>query len=81
MKNFLRNEIPLVIETEDELRQLWAKFKDYELREEIGYVPDNAKRNLTGAGLFVDFLCGIKPKKRTGKTSYLRYPDDLWPLD
>ena len=71
----------VTIKTEDGLRQLWAEFKDYEKSGKTGYAPTNMKIRLTGAALFVDFLCGIKPKKRKPNTSYLRYPDTPWPLD
>ena len=81
MTNSLRCRIPLAIKTEEELRQLWAKFKDYERSGETSYAKSNEDTRLTGAALFVDFLCGIKPKKRSTRTSYLRYPDTPWPLD
>ena len=81
MPNALRRRIPLSIKTEEELRQLWAEFMEYERSGATGYAPSNENTRLTGAALFVDFLSGIKPKKRTGKTSYLSYPDKPWPLD
>ena len=81
MKNLLRQRIPLTIKTEEDLRQLWAEFKEYQKSGKTGYASGNMNIRLTGAALFVDFLCGIKPKKRKPNTSYLRYPDTPWPLD
>lgn len=80
MKSLLRKRLPLTIKSEEELRKLWAEFRDYERSGETGYAPSNENTRLTGAALFVDFLCGIKPKKRKSTTSYLRYPEASWPL-
>lgn len=77
----LKSRIPLHIQNEDELRDLWVDFKEYMLEGKSGHVPANQKIRLTGAGLFVDFLCGITPKKKTSQTSYLKYPEDPWPID
>ena len=83
MKNSLPDRFPLTIETHEEMQQLWAEFKKYvknEKNEEIRYAEGNQNIRLTGAALFVDFLCGIPPKKRNASTSYLRYPDTPWPM-
>lgn len=80
-RTMLRKRIPCHIQNEEELRDLWADFKGYMLEGKSGHVSDNQKIRLTGAGLFVDFLCGIAPKKKTSQTSYLKYPDEPWPID
>lgn len=80
MKNSLRDRFPLTIETHEEMRQLWAEFKKYVKSGEIGYAEGNENTRLTGAALFVDFLCGIPRKKRNASTSYLHYPDTPWPM-
>lgn len=77
----LNNRIPLQIQNEEELRKLWAAFKEHMLQGKSGHVNENQKTRLTGAGLFVDFLCGIPLKKKTSRISYLNYPDKPWPLD
>lgn len=77
MKNSLHDRIPLAIKTHEEMRKLWAEFKD--CMRNTGYVSQNQNTRLTGAALFVDFLCGIKPEKRNSGTSYLVYPDKPWP--
>lgn len=77
MKNSFRDRIPLTIETHEEMRKLWAEFKEYMKKTE--YVSQNQNTRLTGAALFVDFLCGIRPQKRKSGTSYLVYPDKPWP--
>ncbi len=77
MKNSLRDRIPLTIKNHEEMRKLWAEFKEYMRKTE--YVSPNQNTRLTGAALFVDFLCGIKPQKRNRGNSYLDYPDKAWP--
>jgi hypothetical protein len=79
MKNSLRDRIPLTIKTHEEMRKLWVEFKDYMRKTE--YALKNQDTRLTGAALFVDFLCGIKPEMRNRGTSYLNYPDKSWPND
>lgn len=79
MKNSLRDRFPLTLETHEEVRELWAEFKKYVRSGEIGYAPSSQNPPLTGAGLFVDYLCGIKPEKKTSGTSYRGYPDKPWP--
>ena len=74
-----RNRIPLTVETCEEMRRLFVEFKEYMMKEETGYTSkENVRRCVNGAGLFVDFLCGIKPEKKLG-TSYRGYPDGPWP--
>ena len=81
MNTLLRNRLPVTIPTEEEFRQLWADFKTYMKNVDADYTnPQNQNDRLTGAGLFVDFLCGIKPKPRDRNTSYLQYPEKPWPL-
>jgi hypothetical protein len=75
----MKSKIPLSIKTEDDLRKLWAEFRDHVQRTSGPYVNANWKTRLTGAGLFVDFLCGIKSQKRTSSTSYFKYPENPWP--
>jgi len=60
---------------------LEKSLKEYMLAGKSGHVTDNQRIRLTGAGLFVDYLCGIAPKKKTSHTSYLKYPDEPWPFD
>lgn len=79
MKNSVRDRFPLTIETHEEMRELWAEFKDYVRSGELGYAKKNQDTRLTGAALFVDYLCEIKPVKRTSDTSYLGYPEKPWP--
>ncbi len=79
MKKALHDRIPLTIETREEMRKLWAEFKDYMRNTE--YTPKNQDTRLTGAALFVDFLCGIKRQKRNSGNTYLVYPDKPWPND
>lgn len=76
-----QSRIPLTIETCEEIRGLLVEFKDYMMKEETGYTnKQNVGRCVNGAGSFVDFLCGIKPKKNRSYFSY-----DLqktpWPSD
>lgn len=79
MKNSVRDRFPLTIGTHEEMRKLWAEFKNYVQSREIRYADKNQNTRLTGAALFVDYLCGIKPEKRTSGTSYLGYPEKSWP--
>jgi hypothetical protein len=71
-----RNRVPFNIDNEEQLRDLWAQFRDFLEGE---YADPNWKTRSTGAALFVDFLCGVKPRKRTSRTSYLGYPEKPWP--
>lgn len=80
-KSSLKRRIPIKIQNEEELRLLWLEFKQYMLEGKSGHVTENQKIRITGAALFVDFMCGIPPKKRTSQTSYLKYPNDPWPMD
>ena len=73
MKEALHDRIPLTIEAPEGMRKLWAEFRDYMRKTE--YARKNQDTRLTGAALFVDFLCGIKPEMRNRGTSYLNYPD------
>lgn len=69
------------IKTCEELRDLFVEFKNYMVTQETGYSNDqNMGFRITGAGLFVDFLCGIKPKNKPG-AFYRHYPDKPWPSD
>ena len=79
MKNSVRDRFPLNIKTHEEMRKLWVAFKD-DVRK-TAYARQNQDTRLTGAALFVDFLCGITPKKRNRGTSYLGYPNTPWPND
>lgn len=77
-----RNRLPLMIMNEHELRRLWTEFKTYMQTVEAGYTnTQNIANRLTGAALFVDFLCGIKPTRRHSGNSYGDYPDKPWPTD
>lgn len=51
-----------MIPIEESLREAWYKFRDY-VNDEMQHAPENAQKKLNGAGAFVDFLCGRKPKK------------------
>ena len=91
MKNSVRDRFPLTIETHEELRELLVKFRDdmkkdmLKIEEDTPenrdrYALGNLKRCVNGAGLFVDYLCEIKPKKNN---SYFSYdpPNTPWPND
>ena len=79
MKDSLCDRIPLTIKTHEEMHKLWAEFKENMRKTE--YSKENQDTRLTGAALFVDFLCGIKPQMRNRGTSYLDYPDESWPTN
>ena len=76
----MKTKLPIKISDEEQLRKLWAEFKEYMLAGTSGHATPNQKTRLTGAALFVDFLCGILPTKRNSATSYLKYPEDPWPI-
>lgn len=47
---------------EQKLRESWIEFQKY-AQQEMGYKNrQNLNECLNGAGAFVDFLCGRKPK-------------------
>ncbi len=75
MKNSLCRRLPLTIETDEQIRQLWVEFKEH-LISKKDYRKENKDRFLNGAGKFVDFLCGIESQKGT---SYLQSTKDDWP--
>ena len=74
----LKNRFPLTIETPEAARQLFIEFKD--CLPLAGHENDqNERRVLNGAGQFIDFLSGVKPKLRK---SYSGYPEKAtWPID
>jgi len=61
---------------QEELRKLWVEFRD-SLKEV--YADGNWQTRATGAAEFIDFLSGIRPRKRTSSDSYLSYPHQPWP--
>ena len=67
----------MIIPIDEQLREAWYKFRDY-VNAEMGHVPENAQRNLNGAGAFVDFLCGRNPIK---DTQYAKHERGEWPTD
>ncbi len=76
-----RNRLPITIRTTEDARRLFVEFKDYMLRRESGHVDANINHRVTGAGFFVDFLCGIKSRKLKSNESYRHYPGKVWPTD
>lgn len=60
------------------LREVWSEFQKY-AEKEMGYTNrQNLNESLNGAGAFVDFLNGRKPKSGT---SYATHLPGKWPTD
>ena len=63
---------------EQKLREAWIKFQKY-AQKEMGYTNrQNLNECLNGAGAFMDFICGRKPK---AGTSYATHSPGKWPTD
>jgi hypothetical protein len=60
---------------DEQLREAWYKFREY-VNKEMKHAPSNAQRKLNGAGAFVDFLSGRKPRKNT---QYAKRQNGKWP--
>ena len=59
---------------DDLLIEGWSRFKDYAQRE-MGYTnQQNLNECLNGAGAFVDFLRGSKPKSGTSYATAKQWP-------
>ena len=64
------------IPIENQLREAWHQFRTY-AKDHMGYTnKQNLNESLNGAGAFVDFLCGKRPKMGT---SYATTEEDNWP--
>jgi len=60
------------------LREAWVEFQKY-AEQEMGYTNrQNLNECLNGAGAFVDFLSGRKPKSGL---SYATHSPGKWPTD
>ena len=73
----LKNRFPLHLETKEDARKLFKEFKACIPAAE--YEDQNGRRALNGVGQFIDFLSGVKPKKRKSYSGYSEKTD--WPTD
>jgi hypothetical protein len=60
---------------DEQSRETWYKFREY-VNKEMKHAPSNAQHKLNGAGAFVDFLSGRKPRKNT---QYAKHQKGKWP--
>jgi len=61
---------------EKQLHQAWYEFRTY-AKGNMGYTNEqNLNESLNGAGAFVDYLCGKRPRMNT---RYATADEENWP--